>query len=182
MQPKFRRGAARKEKAVKQQLANMTIIELVRTAHSYATSIQQIETYSVIVTELAARLEALNLAHIGGMNSLRSATSTIEQLAAENAELKELIEQHAASFAVCPNCSHEEPSESDDIVTLYRSLETPATDAFLREQMAKGVEMFADSERSLVAKHRNTIDTSSVEFSAGRAETFAAQLRTGEAV
>ncbi|EPC6068883.1 hypothetical protein ACR0U4_000865 [Enterobacter hormaechei] len=64
-------------------------------------------------------------------------------LAAENAGLKELIEQHANSVAVCPNCSHEEPSETDDIVALYRSMETPATDAFLVEVRAQGVEMFA---------------------------------------
>ncbi|HAG1922170.1 TPA: ead/Ea22-like family protein [Salmonella enterica] len=58
-------------------------------------------------------------------------------LAAENAGLKELIEQHANSVAVCPNCSHEEPSETDDIVALYRSMETPATDAFLAEVRAQ---------------------------------------------
>ncbi|EHF0526074.1 hypothetical protein IFP00_004461 [Salmonella enterica] len=57
-------------------------------------------------------------------------------LAAENAALKELIEQHANSVAVCPNCSHEEPSETDDIVALYRSMETPATDEFLAEVRA----------------------------------------------
>ena len=59
-------------------------------------------------------------------------------LAVENAGLKELIEQHANSVAVCPNCSHEEPSETDDIVALYRSMETPATDAFLAEVRAQG--------------------------------------------
>jgi len=32
---------------MKEQLADMTIIELVRTAHSYAASIQTIETYSL---------------------------------------------------------------------------------------------------------------------------------------
>ncbi|EEE1928988.1 hypothetical protein HB687_002551 [Salmonella enterica subsp. diarizonae] len=65
-------------------------------------------------------------------------------LAAENAGLKELIEQHANSVAVCPNCSHEEPSETDDIVALYRSMETPATDVFLAEVRAQGVEMFSE--------------------------------------
>ncbi|GEM_PF-2985416 len=59
-------------------------------------------------------------------------------LAAENAGLKELIEQHAGSIAVCPNCSHEEPSETDDIIALYRSMETPATDAFLAGVRAQG--------------------------------------------
>lgn len=52
-------------------------------------------------------------------------------LAEENSWLKMLIEDHAGCTAVCPNCSHEEPSETDDIVWSYRSRETPATDAFL---------------------------------------------------
>lgn len=78
---------------------------------------------------------------------LANAESKCRELAgvvAENADLKSLIEQHAGSIAVCPNCSHEEPSETDDIVALYRSLKTPATDAFLAEVRAQGVEMFAD--------------------------------------
>ncbi|CAM6465110.1 hypothetical protein [Citrobacter freundii] len=76
---------------------------------------------------------------------LANAESKCREMAAENAGLKELIEQHANSFAVCPNCSHEEPSETDDIVSLYRSMETPATDAFLAEVRAQGVEMLLDS-------------------------------------
>lgn len=70
---------------------------------------------------------------------LANAESKCRELAgvvAENADLKSLIEQHAGSIAVCPNCSHEEPSETDDIVALYRSLKTPATDAFLAEVRA----------------------------------------------
>lgn len=58
---------------------------------------------------------------------------------ADNADLKSLIEQHADSIAVCPNCSHEEPSETDDIVALYRSMETPFTDAFLAEVRASAI-------------------------------------------
>lgn len=46
-------------------------------------------------------------------------------------------------FAVCPNCSHEQPSETDDIVALYRSLETPSTDAAIANIQAQGVEKFA---------------------------------------
>ncbi|WP_447843345.1 hypothetical protein [Enterobacter asburiae] len=68
-------------------------------------------------------------------------------LAAENAGLKALIEQHANSVAVCPNCSHEEPSETDDIVALYRSMETPATGSFLAEVRAQGVEMLTADRR-----------------------------------
>lgn len=62
---------------------------------------------------------------------------SVAELAAENVVMKELIEQHANSVAVCPNCSHEEPSETDDIVALYRSMETTATDAFLAEVRAQ---------------------------------------------
>ncbi|WP_253378550.1 hypothetical protein [unidentified bacterial endosymbiont] len=62
---------------------------------------------------------------------LRKVRNEAAALAAENEELKELIEQHAGSITVCPNCSHEEPSETDDIIALYRSMETPETDAFL---------------------------------------------------
>ncbi|HBL0773951.1 TPA: hypothetical protein LON96_005402, partial [Escherichia coli] len=62
-------------------------------------------------------------------------------LAEENSWLKMLIEDHAGCTAVCPNCSHEEPSETDDIVWSYRSRETPATDAFLAEVRAQGVDM-----------------------------------------
>ncbi|EAN9443664.1 hypothetical protein ES745_13365 [Salmonella enterica] len=87
--------------------------------------------------ELESKLET-------ALRECRSAGITIDNLeakcaamAAENAGLKELIEQHANSVAVCPNCSHEEPSETDDIVALYRSMETPATDVFLAEVRAQ---------------------------------------------
>ncbi len=140
MQSKFRRGAARKEKAVKEQLANMTIIELVTTVQSYATSIQQIDTYSAIVAELAKRLEALNIAHIGGINSLSSATSTINKLAAENAALKTPahwlaaadIGDQAAENAALTGANDDEQLLAG-MVAIMESISTTATDAFLRE-------------------------------------------------
>lgn len=87
MQPKFRRGAARKEKAVKEQLANMTIIELVKKSHEVASQPLDYYVTPVVITELASRLEALNLVYIGAMNNLRSATSTIERMGVEGAYL-----------------------------------------------------------------------------------------------
>ncbi len=86
-------------------------------------------------------------------------------LAEENSWLKMLIEDHAGCTAVCPNCSHEEPSETDDIVWSYRSRETPATDAFLAEVRAQGVEMFAECAYTL--EHHD------------HAVAFAAELRKG---
>ncbi|WP_233612809.1 hypothetical protein [Citrobacter sp. FDAARGOS_156] len=106
---------------------------------------------------------------------LANAESKCRELAAENAGLKELIEQHANSVAVCPNCSHEEPSETDDIVALYRSMETPAADAFLADMRAQGVEgflSFCGEENSVFveakAYYRSLSDA---------VDEFAAQLR-----
>ena len=65
---------------MKEQLAKMTIIELVRTAHSYSTSIKQTGVYSELVREMASRLEALNLAHIGSMYALEAAEKRIAEL------------------------------------------------------------------------------------------------------
>ncbi|ECJ4667604.1 hypothetical protein DNZ36_24165 [Salmonella enterica subsp. diarizonae] len=88
------------------------------------------------VDELKEKLEAAEQANKLAQEATEKLVQERNALAAENAGLKELIEQHANSVAVCPNCSHEEPSETDDIVALYRSMETPATDVFLAEVRA----------------------------------------------
>ncbi|MCU2363205.1 hypothetical protein N8Q21_18575 [Enterobacter hormaechei subsp. xiangfangensis] len=103
-------------------------------------------------------------------------------LAAENAGLKELIEQHANSVAVCPNCSHEEPSETDDIVALYRSMEPPATDAFLAEVRAQGVEMLASLAGNECQRYKSVNDRSGARKWKSiviLCTDFAAQLRKG---
>ena len=102
-------------------------------------------------------------------------------LAAENAGLKELIEQHANSVAVCPNCSHEEPSETDDIVALYRSMETPATDAFWAEVRAQSADELAELYFTLAAHEANRYIADSWRESARFAKDHAAQLRKGVA-
>ncbi|EBF8223270.1 hypothetical protein FGI98_03990 [Salmonella enterica subsp. enterica] len=105
------------------------IIELVKSGHEQAAELKascgavDVRSVAQLISDLASQLDV----QLARSNAL----------AAENAGLKELIEQHANSVAVCPNCSHEEPSETDDIVALYRSMETPATDAFLAEVRAK---------------------------------------------
>lgn len=100
-------------------------------------------------------------------------------LAEENSWLKMLIEDHAGCTAVCPNCSHEEPSETDDIVWSYRSRETPTTDAFLAEVRAQGLEMFAQkcnskSEQSLASDIRDNW-----KLLGEHATDFADELRRG---
>lgn len=73
---------------MKEQLAKMTIIELVRTAHSYSTSIKQTGVYSELVREMASRLEALNLAHIGAMAALDTTAKRIAALEARTLTAK----------------------------------------------------------------------------------------------
>ncbi|MDM2764401.1 hypothetical protein [Citrobacter sp. Cpo150] len=117
---------------------------------------------------------------------LANAESKCRELAglvAENADLKSLIEQHAGSIAVCPNCSHEEPSETDDIVALYRSLKTPATDSFLAEVRAQGVEMMAAEADQLMNEFGDDSYKVMVTADLQRfANAFAAQLRKGAAL
>ncbi|MEZ4203906.1 DUF4752 domain-containing protein [Salmonella enterica] len=97
------------------------------------------------VDELKEKLEAAEMQIVNlkqncendpRIHEIVSLKESVAELATENVVMKELIEQHANSVAVCPNCSHEEPSETDDIVALYRSMETTATDAFLAEVRA----------------------------------------------
>lgn len=117
---------------------------------------------------------------------LANAESKCRELAwvvAENADLKSLIEQHAGSIAVCPNCSHEEPSETDDIVALYRSMETPATDAFLAEVRAQGVDEFATELGNVYQQLRSGSNHAhAIKSAVFRAVEFAAQLRKGAAL
>ncbi len=112
--------------------------------------------------------------------SWQAATSAMEAkcaaLAAENAGLKNFIVSDCHVAHIEPETFYEEE------VTRYVSAdgyepETPATDAFLAEARAQGVEMFAASERKLAEKHASTIDTSSVDYGAARADDFAVQLR-----
>ncbi|EPT7717711.1 hypothetical protein ACVSDK_004035 [Escherichia coli] len=115
-------------------------------------------------------------------------------LAEENSWLKMLIEDHAGCTAVCPNCSHEEPSETDDIVWSYRSRETPATDAFLAEVRAQGVDAAIEAAKNLVAQEYEYKDFKAAQSDCcmhpgsdlvGKVEMtewlvdFAAQLRKG---
>lgn len=116
-------------------------------------------------------------------------------LAEENSWLKMLIEDHAGCTAVCPNCSHEEPSETDDIVWSYRSRETPATDAFLSEVRAQGVDAAIEAAKNLVAQEYEYKDFKAAQSDCcmhpgsdlvGKVEMtewlvdFAAELRKGE--
>lgn len=119
---------------MKEQLANMTIIELVRTGHSFATSIQHSETHSAIVREMASRLEALNIAYIRAMNIIRSAADDRSQ------------QQTGITFFSADELStalgrvqglHEISVELIAEDMFKQHVASPATDAWMREQLTQ---------------------------------------------
>lgn len=163
---------------MKEQLAAMTIIELVRTAHSYATSIQQVEPYSAIVREMASRLEALNIAYIRAMNTIRSAADERAQ------------QQHGVSFSSVNELSaalgkvqglHEISVEliAEDVFKQHAA--SPATDAWQREQWAQGVEKFSAQQAKIARNYPDSMVAKCSMVIESNAEQFAAQLRNGEA-
>ena len=95
-------------------------------------------------------------------------------LAAENAGLKSAIEKHADSYIMCGYCRTERDGKNDDVCEVLDS--TPATDAFLDEVRAQGVEMFAAVLRR---KGDDAFFDAIAQAQANAADQFAAQLRKG---
>ncbi|WP_203452968.1 hypothetical protein [Enterobacter hormaechei] len=94
-----------------------------------------------------------------------------EKLASENAGLKDAISCHAAGFTVCEACGEENISGNDDVCRALN--ETPATDTFLAEVRAQGVEMLRDSIADLESSIEDTIDLHHY------CSDFAAEIRKG---
>ncbi|WP_258051358.1 hypothetical protein [Enterobacter asburiae] len=90
------------------------------------------------------------------------------ELAAENAGLKQAITTHSQSTHFCEVCGKDDPCSTDDVC--YVLNETPATDAFLAEVRASGVEMFA-SNLKVLGPHEHPYSRAAKEFYA--------QLRQG---
>ncbi|UKL14841.1 hypothetical protein [Erwinia phage Gungnir39] len=85
-----------------------------------------------LVSELSDAAAALHI----------EAEKQVQAVAAENSKIKSAIESHAVGFVVCPVCSHEEPSETDDVVVMVSDIDTPATDIAILEIGAKAIEGF----------------------------------------
>ncbi|EFH7775907.1 hypothetical protein GJ352_06965 [Escherichia coli] len=114
------------------------------------------------------------------------AEAKISALAAENAAMHETIE---AVRSVADNSSgiagwhlNGDIATWEEILPEINDIETPATDAFLAEVRAQGVELFAESQKEYVRKNRNELDSMTRAAYCGSAvdaERFAAQLRKG---
>ncbi|WP_336291996.1 hypothetical protein [Cronobacter dublinensis] len=115
--------------------------ELIAAGHELAKCLDSntpLLDIAKMIVRLADKLDVTTLA-------LREKTKQCEQLAAENAALKSWAEKRAKS---------DDALEQERYSTLkidYRqrmlsNIQTPATDAFLREVRAQGVEAYADSK------------------------------------
>ena len=101
-------------------------------------------------------------------------------LAAENAGLKSAIEKHADSYIMCGYCRTERDGKNDDVCEVLDS--TPATDAFLAEVRAQGVEMLASLAGNECQRYKSVNDRSGARKWKSiviLCTDFAAQLRKG---
>ncbi|HCT5779653.1 hypothetical protein MWR46_18840 [Enterobacter hormaechei] len=107
----------------------------------------------------------------GLRKKLAESEAKLEALAVENAGLKE-SRKNLAEFI------HE---ELDADYPLNMDVETPATDAFLAEERAQGVEMFAahKRERQQALRSRSMRMSEEAAGMAADAENFADELRKG---
>ncbi|WP_336281139.1 hypothetical protein [Cronobacter dublinensis] len=117
----------------------------------------------------------------GHVSGLKAATQRSEELAAENAAIKALNDCLSEELR---EYESDGAFEGPKMHLLWWKTETPATDAFLAEQRAQGVEMLSKRRRAAAEIARNNNDEMawvSLEFEAARAEQFAAELRKGGA-
>lgn len=113
-----------------------------------------------------------------------------DQLAAENVDLKNVFGPGDAVMnfltIALRHTTYDEIDLSDVTLAFRMSLpQTPATDARQREQMAKGVEMFAEMTEKVSAEedfYDNGESAATLKYVAKQATLFASQLRNGEAV
>lgn len=110
-------------------------------------------------------------------------------LAAENAEMKAVCEDRRMfimngvqlGYIQVPTVETD-PALETIRVAVSPQEPTPATDAFLAEARAQGVELFAESQKEYVRKNRDELDSMTRAAYCGSAvdaERFAAQLRKG---
>ncbi|MGI1283282.1 hypothetical protein [Enterobacter kobei] len=123
-----------------------------------------------------SELEELYQVAIQNEQKLAESDARCAALAAENAGLKSAIETHKHGFVRCNCCGDELMCHTDDVC---RALdETPATDAFLAEVRAQGVEMLTTKLQQLIDE--GNFEGDEVGLIAGAVYTgadIAAQLR-----
>ncbi|EOY4380153.1 hypothetical protein ACP50P_003288 [Cronobacter malonaticus] len=139
--------------------------ELISAGHELAKCLDSntpLIDIAKMIVRLADKLDVTTAA-------LREKTKQCEQLAAENAALKEFIHRDC----LVPDINGYDKDAADFMP------ETPATDAFLREVRAQGVELFSKQQRSYIGNPSKNDAASS--YCSREALKFSGQLRQGGA-
>lgn len=101
----------------------------------------------------------------------------VKQLAADNLAMKQAIDQHRCGFVVCPSCSLEISSSTDDVCYVLDG--TPATDRIVAGIKADGVEDMANHFFKLAKDEANSLIAEQWRESGRVANEQAKQLREG---
>ncbi|ENY9403050.1 hypothetical protein ACF5F1_003644 [Salmonella enterica] len=189
----------------------LTMNQLAERNAEYVMTIAELEEKCAAMTAKLSMINDLMEAAEQANKLAHEATETLVQernaLSAENAELKAAFDKPQAYLswhAIPPTWEDPLPcgeyldahddaghknSDGTDCWPVYSKpeIETPATDAFLAEVRAQGVEMFADKYRAqltaLPTTPENIFDAAhvSLRYQIFDADEFAAQLRKGVA-
>ncbi|WP_220708765.1 hypothetical protein [Citrobacter freundii] len=167
------------------------IIELAKLGHERAAELKSscgavdVRSLAQLISDLATQLEVQLVRGNAQAVQLANSESKCRELAAENARLKA-----AAEFATAEDMWIEQHDGMLDyrysewyVDVLKAAMETPATDAFLAEVRAQGVEMMAAEADQLMNEFGDDSYKVMVTADLQRfANAFAAQLRKGGAL
>ncbi|ENT5836278.1 hypothetical protein QR729_005144 [Salmonella enterica subsp. enterica] len=163
----------------------LTMNQLAERNAEYVMTIAELEEKCAAMTAKLSMINDLMEAAEQANKLAQEATETLVQernaLAAENAGLKAAIDS---------TIGWQQSTDPVNVesVRMLVDIETPATDAFLAEVRAQGVEMFADKYRAqltaLPTTPENIFDAAhvSLRYQIFDADEFAAQLRKGAAL
>ncbi|EDR6629488.1 hypothetical protein XS22_001887 [Salmonella enterica subsp. enterica] len=169
------------------------IIELAKLGHERAAELKasccavDVRSLAQLISDLASQLEVQLVRGNEQAVQLANAESKCMELAAENVTLNDKmnrlatwpgIEFYSSAWEFCN-------LDGNDALEFMCDVKTPATDAFLAEVRASGVEMYADNlDSSADDAERDGFDDA-VKFlrsESSGVRLFAAQLRKGAAL
>ena len=169
------------------------IIELAKLGHERTAELKascgavDVRSLAQLISDLATQLEVQHVRSTNMAVQLANAESKCRELAAENAELKEVVsgvnsELYGQGFEVSGWHLNGalEPLDNWFTDNGWGMQETPVTDAFLADVMAQGVEMMASEADQLMDEFGDDSYKVMVTADLQRfANAFAAQLRKG---
>lgn len=170
------------------------IIELAKLGHERAAELKascgavDVRSLAQLISDLPTQLEVQLVRGNAQAEQIANVESKCREMAAEN----ELARKAVQSFCDVVGDNIEVISEEvgrDGVLVILEAMKAtgnmPATDAFLAEVRAQGVEMFADKYRAqltaLPTTPENIFDAAhvSLRYQIFDADEFAAQLRKG---